>query len=75
MGSTPEELVFMCRVGKELVPKELWRLLRRMKKDGNPLLGERLKDLIVKCEQAIDGFADEEFKYEYLRFARSILLA
>ena len=63
------------RVGKELVPKELWRLLKHMKRDSDPLLGERLRDLMVKCEAEIDGFEEEEFKYEYLRFARSILLA
>ena len=63
------------RVGKELVPKELWRLLKHMKRESDPLLGERLRDLMVKCEAEIDGFEEEEFKYEYLRFARSILLA
>ena len=70
-----KETAELRRLGKELVPEELWKLLKKMKREENPLLGERLLDLIVKCEEEIEGFAEEELKFEYLRFARSILLA
>ena len=46
-----------------------------MKREEHPLLGERLLDIIVKCEEEIDGFEDEELKFEFLRFARSIIIA
>ena len=70
-----KDKVELRRRGKELVPPDLWRLLKRMKKDEDALLGGRLLDLIAKCEHELDEFMDEEFKFEQLRFARSILLA
>jgi len=63
------------RVGKELVPEELWTMLSRMKREGDPLLGECLSDLIHKADAELDDFASEHLRFEYLRFARMILLA
>ena len=69
-----KEKAELRRRGIELVPANLWRLLKSMKKNEDAILGGRLSDLIVTCERKLDSFIDEEFKFEYLRFARSILL-
>ena len=69
----PSDLV---KVGPKLISKDLWKVLRRLDADGNPILGERLLDLMAVIDSMLpaDGmFRQSEHQYAQLRFGRLIL--
>ena len=66
----------LMKVGPKLVCKDLWKALRRLDRDGDPILGMRLLDLMAKIDEMVpeDGaFRQSEHQYAQLRFGRLIL--
>ena len=63
-------------VTRDLVSKDLWRLLKRMDDEEDPLLGGSLKDLMEAVLDDLSSrgeFRNSEFQFEQLRLARSCL--
>ena len=63
-------------VTRDLVSRDLWRLLKRMDQEEDPLLGGSLKDLMEAVLDDLSSrgeFRNSEFQFEQLRLARSCL--
>ena len=62
------------KVAEALVDPDLWRVLLRMKRRENPILGGPLKELMHKILEKIPEFEEEEYAYDQLRLARTSLV-
>ena len=62
------------KVAEALVDPDLWRVLLRMKRRENPILGGPLKELMHKILEKIPEFEEEEYSYDQLRMARTSLV-
>ena len=65
-------------VAKDIVPADMWKLLRRMEKEGDPILSGRLSDLMYVVKGDLDGDGefeecDSDTQWGSLRFARAVL--
>ena len=68
----PSDLRHGCR---EIVPSDLWDVLTAMKREGNPLLGESLTDLMEKVEEELPDFSEDRLRFDRLRLARMAILS
>ena len=62
------------KVAEGLVSPELWRVLQRLKRRENPVLGGPLKALMEKVLEKLPEFEEEEYGYDQLRLARTSLV-
>jgi hypothetical protein len=66
----------LIKVGPKLVSKDLWKGLKGLDSQGDPVMGGPLKELMDRLEDAMppDGeFMNSEYRFEQLRFARLVL--
>ena len=61
-------------VAEALVHPGLWRVLERLKRRENPVLGGPLKELMDAILEKLPEFEEEEYAYDQLRLARTSLV-
>ena len=68
----------LLQIARDLVPRDMWKLLRSMERDGDPVLSGPLSELMALVEGTVkeDGpfsDCDDTTKWGSLRFARTVL--